>query len=714
MLDLANLLIQVTTKGVNKAEKELDGLDRQGQKTEKTFKGAAKTISGAIGAIAGAAGVVKFTSDLVSVNSEFQRLDASLRTVTGSALGAEVAFDMLENFATTTPYQLDQVVGSFIKLKARGLDPSEESLRSYGNTAAAMGHDLDKMIEAVADAATGEFERLKEFGVDASKQGEQIKFTFDGVTTTVKNNAEAIEGYLRKLGDQNFGDAMEQQMKTVGGAMSNFRDAYDKMLREIGEKGFNDAIIEALRELSSIVSDPAFTDNIATLGSNLAEVIPLLAKAAGYGAEFVNWINEGVSVTAEWAAAYSTGQVSFWEWMTASKDEARQRLYKLKEEMGVFAEEEERRKKAEEQKTKYVEEQKAKAAKESAEKAAAAAIEAAEKEAEAKAKTLQKDREVYEKELASYESYLSQVEQMHQAAVDRYKARQADMLASHERTAALLKDLQAPLEVGSVSTDPLDRYFEQVDKLEAKEKELANVSDPEKRIKGLQELQREWSKMGRPIQIGTDLIVTQEETIERAAEAIKRLGETIKVDQVQALEAAKAAVDSLASEQKRAAQVIEDYEAKINTLQATIASLDKDIVLSVEDRASAVIDSVMRKMEEFKRASQSLANDPFQSGTTTGSSYSGTYGTDFKFTSPKTIELGSYAIGTDYVPKDGLYRLHQGEKVVRAGEGAGGAVTIEGGIHVNFPGVSGVDQRTAEEIAREIAPRLQRILNRKY
>jgi len=39
-----------------------------------------------------------------------------------------------------------------------------------------------------------------------------------------------------------------------------------------------------------------------------------------------------------------------------------------------------------------------------------------------------------------------------------------------------------------------------------------------------------------------------------------------------------------------------------------------------------------------------------------------------------TSPSGSYATVTEYVPKDGIYRLHQGEKVIPAGESAGGDV----------------------------------------
>ena len=41
-----------------------------------------------------------------------------------------------------------------------------------------MGKDLSQMIEAVADATTGEFERLKEFGIKAGKEGDDPRPDF--------------------------------------------------------------------------------------------------------------------------------------------------------------------------------------------------------------------------------------------------------------------------------------------------------------------------------------------------------------------------------------------------------------------------------------------------------------------------------------------------------------------------------------------------------
>jgi hypothetical protein len=204
-------------------------------------------------ALAGIAGAGLLTKSLIGVNAEFQTIKSSLATLTGGTKEAAEAFELIEEFATTTPFDLQQVTQSFIKLKALGLDPSAAALESYGNTASAMGKSLDQMIEAVADASTGEFERLKEFGIKASKQGDEVSFTFQGVETTIKNSAANIQGYLMGIGNVNFAGAMKDQMGNLGPAFSNFGTAVDMLQVKIGEAGLNEAIAGITNELTAMI-----------------------------------------------------------------------------------------------------------------------------------------------------------------------------------------------------------------------------------------------------------------------------------------------------------------------------------------------------------------------------------------------------------------------------------------------------------------------------
>lgn len=266
--DITSLQIRILYDSVEKAEARLKKLETTGGKATKTVDGFGKRITGGLGALyAFATGAAVVTASIVALRAvvektaEFQKLKAGLITATGSIENANVAFEALLDYATSTPSQLTEVVTAFTKLVNYGLTPSERALNAYGNTASAMGKSLNQMVEAVADATTGEFERLKEFGIKAKTEGDNITFRFRGVSTTVKNTASEIERYLIELSEKNFTGAMGEQMKTLNGLLSNLGDEWDNLLANIGENGLGDAVgggleyvIDLLAELNAMIS----------------------------------------------------------------------------------------------------------------------------------------------------------------------------------------------------------------------------------------------------------------------------------------------------------------------------------------------------------------------------------------------------------------------------------------------------------------------------
>ena len=192
---------------------------------------------------------------LLGSTVELQDFQAQLKTATGSVENAGIAFEALEEFASTTPFALEQSLDAFLKLTNLGLTPSERALASYGNTASAMGKDLNQLIEAVADATTGEFERLKEFGIKARSEGERVTFTFRGVSTEIGKNAAEIEGYLTNLGENEFAGAMSDRMDTVGGQISNLGDLWNQLFRTISELGVGNVISVTIQTGIDLLSE---------------------------------------------------------------------------------------------------------------------------------------------------------------------------------------------------------------------------------------------------------------------------------------------------------------------------------------------------------------------------------------------------------------------------------------------------------------------------
>ena len=241
----AERTIKELQEEVRELRGDLERTQREMRETANAGGGLGEALGGvkrmAVGMLAGI-GVVEVGRQIVETASQFEKLRGVLQTLEPAQGVAAARFEDLRKLAATTPFSLEEVVTAFSKLKAMGLDPSSAAITSYGNTASAMGKSLDQMIEAVADAATGEFERLKEFGIKSKQQGDNVTFTFQGVSTTVKKNSEDIQEYLRKIGDVNFAGAMERQSATFGGMMSNLSDNVANVANEIGQGGLMDAL----------------------------------------------------------------------------------------------------------------------------------------------------------------------------------------------------------------------------------------------------------------------------------------------------------------------------------------------------------------------------------------------------------------------------------------------------------------------------------------
>jgi|GEM_PF-2048146 len=264
-------------KGEGQLSRSASNMERRLEQFRSRVDGWSRSITARLGALFTTVSAAALIRGVVQTSAEFQRLDTSLQTVTGSAGAARSAFAWLQKFAQDTPFDLQQVVGAFIKLKALGLEASEPALRSYGNTASAMGKELNDFIEAVADASTFEFERLKEFGIVARQQGDIVTFTFQGVQTKVQKSAEAVTDYLRRIGDVNFAGAMEKQSQTLGGALSNLGDAWATFQVRVGEGGLADAVERFARRLSDLGASSG--DLARDLGEKLGKGVDMAADA---------------------------------------------------------------------------------------------------------------------------------------------------------------------------------------------------------------------------------------------------------------------------------------------------------------------------------------------------------------------------------------------------------------------------------------------------
>jgi hypothetical protein len=247
--------IEKGMRGVDEAaKKSSDNVVKSFKNVEKESNNLNNTLKKVGGAIAGyftVSTLLNYAKHVRDVTAEFQKLEAVLTNTLGDSSLAQKALLDIQEFAAVTPYGVTELTQAFVKLANSGFKPTISELRKLGDLASSTGKSFDQLAEAIIDAQTGEFERLKEFGIRASKEGDKVTFAFKNVKTQVDFTSEAIQNYLLSLGEvEGVSGAMEAISKTLGGQLSNLDDEFDQLAKTIGGQASN-----GFSNFISLVSD---------------------------------------------------------------------------------------------------------------------------------------------------------------------------------------------------------------------------------------------------------------------------------------------------------------------------------------------------------------------------------------------------------------------------------------------------------------------------
>jgi len=288
--------IQGLKQGLDSASKEISkfntNTNNAAKNTEKDFDAIGSTASKVGGIVAGAfavGSIVNFGRGVIAATSEFQKFEAVLSNTLGSSSAAQLALSQIQEFAATTPFQINELTGAFVKLANQGFTPNITQMRLLGDLASSTGKSFDQLAEAILDAQTGEFERLKEFGVRAAVAGDQVTFTFKGIQTQVDNTSEAIRGYVLSLGAaEGVSGSMEKISGTLGGRISNVSDSFTQLQTTIGQINggvlftFVGLLQKALSYFNEIINLDLKKQQFAMEGLNMTEQRAVIAN---YNAE---------------------------------------------------------------------------------------------------------------------------------------------------------------------------------------------------------------------------------------------------------------------------------------------------------------------------------------------------------------------------------------------------------------------------------------------
>lgn len=265
-----------------------------------------------------AGAMIGLGKSVIETSAKFEGFQTSLETIEGSAEKAKSSMDWISKFAAKTPYELDGVTEAFIKLRAYGFDPMDGTLKTLGDTASAMNKPLNQAVEAFADAATFEFERLKEFGIKASQKGDDVTFRWQQngkeMTKVVKKNGKEVSKFLLDTFGGRFNNAMDRQSKTWNGMMSNLGDSWEDFKRRIGNAGFFDAAKKRLAGLLDYIARLDKDGSLDRWAKNISKAMTGVADFAegqikGLIGDF-QFLTGWIKANPDWLGPIKTGLIA--------------------------------------------------------------------------------------------------------------------------------------------------------------------------------------------------------------------------------------------------------------------------------------------------------------------------------------------------------------------------------------------------------------------
>ena len=275
MPDLAKLVISCDSTQIVDGDKKMGQLASTTERAEAGLTKMNRVLAG----LGVAAGIGLLARQAYNTNVEFERLNTSLVTVTKSQDRANQVFDELTSFAARTPFQLSEVTSAYIMMRARGLDPTMDTMTSLGNLASGMGRSFQDTIGAVGSLAAGEIEPMKQLGFSVMTIGDQVRISSGGVSESVQRNAYDISKAVARISDVKFAGGMERQINTLGGAFSNLQDQVDNTLYKMGQRGLNANLVQGMQDVTRAINEatPAMADFTAGAVNGSVEAVKWLA-----------------------------------------------------------------------------------------------------------------------------------------------------------------------------------------------------------------------------------------------------------------------------------------------------------------------------------------------------------------------------------------------------------------------------------------------------
>lgn len=209
--------------------KKATTFDKAFGSVNKAIGGVIKNLTGLATAAVSAKALLQTGKAAIQSASDLEGYRNTLNVVMKDSGKAAEAMKWAVDFANRTPFETDSIVEATVRLESYGIK-AKSVLPQIGDMAGVMNKDIMQAVEAVADAQTGELERMKEFGITKAMIAEKAgKMFVKAETINSKGqivNQENFNTAMFALMEDKFKGGMDIQSKSFKGTISTVKGVW--------------------------------------------------------------------------------------------------------------------------------------------------------------------------------------------------------------------------------------------------------------------------------------------------------------------------------------------------------------------------------------------------------------------------------------------------------------------------------------------------------
>ncbi len=277
----------------NNANNQLSQMQKNANRANKSFNAMKTAVAGA-GAFFAIDSFKKLTGAMIENGSSLEQYRNTLNIVMKDQVKAAKTMEWAVDFANKTPFETNSVIEATAKLESYGLK-AQKILPLTGDMAGVMNKGIIQAVEAIADAQTGELERLKEFGITKVMIEKKAAAMYRNTVVVNKKgqikDQKKFNNALMAIMQEKFSGGMEKQSKTFKGTMSTIAGVWSSALAqmagvtktgEILQGGLFETVAKQAQKASKILQHLSESGAFQKISEHIGNILAGAGKVSSF------------------------------------------------------------------------------------------------------------------------------------------------------------------------------------------------------------------------------------------------------------------------------------------------------------------------------------------------------------------------------------------------------------------------------------------------